>query len=347
MLTLSQATAKTRKFIKFLTIFIASALVIILIVRGLIALKEIIAPTPLPPPTVSFGKLPKISFPESKTSKKLKYSINTISGTLPAFPDRAVANKMVDYAPNILDVDNAHRKARNVGFSGRGVKLSDENYRWTEPSTLKKELTMNIITSDFIMTSLFLQDPRVIAARSIGNESGAAGVAQSFLQRIENFPSDIDIKKTTTIKYSIVNGTLIPATSLSNTQVIGVYFYQKDVNNLPIYYTNGGVSNIFILVASGESSPEVVAADFSHQYPLENSGTYPIKTSTEAFDELSAGKAYIARYDTKSDEIQIKKVYLGYFLSLRKQEYLMPIVIFEGDGFFAYLPSVRDEWIGN
>lgn len=347
MLTLSQATAKTRKFIKFLAIFTVASLSLIIIIRGIFALKEIIFPTPPPPPTVSFGKLPEIVFPASKTDKKFRYSVNTLSGSLPTLPDRATVNKMVGYAPNILDVDNAHRKANSIGFSQRGLRLSDINYRWQEPSSLKKELTMNIVTSDFVMTSLFLQDPRVISAQAIGNENQAAGVAKSFLASMGTFPNDISDDKTTTIKYSISNGTLVPATSLSNTQVIGVYFYQSDVNGLPIYYPNGGVSTIFVLVGSGDHQPEVVAADYSHQYVLEGSATYPIKSAETAFNELSEGKGYIARFDIQTDDIQIKKVFLGYYRSAEKQEYLMPIVIFESDGFYAYVPAITDEWLDN
>ena len=320
---------------------------IIIIVRGVFALKEIISPTPPPPPTVSFGRLPKIAFPRSVTEKRLKYSVNTLSGSLPVFSDRAAVNKMTGYAPNILDVDNANRKARAIGFSRNGTKLSDANYRWTEASALQKELTMNIITSDFVMSSLFLQNPGVISAGNVGNEYGAAGVAEAFLGTMGTFPSDIDKTKTTTIKYSISNGSLVPATSLSNTQVIGVYFYQNDVNSLPIYYPNGGTSTIFLLVAGGNRQPEVVAVDFSHQGILEHQATYPIKTAQEALDELKEGRGYIARYDVSLSDIQIKDVFLGYFRSVEKQEYLLPIIIFEGEGFYAYVSAVRDEWLDN
>lgn len=345
MLTLSQATADTRKILKYTGLFIGALLSIIIIIRGVFALKEIISPTPPPPPTVTFGRLPKIAFPQSVTEKRLKYSINTISGSLPIFSDRATVNKTVGYAPNILDVDNANRKAQASGFFQNGVKLSDTYYRWNDGSVLQRELNMNIVTSDFVLSSLFLQNPDVASGRNLGDEFEGANVASSFLRNMGTFPIDIDESKTSTIKYSISNGALVPATSLSNTQVVGVYFYQKDVNGLPIYYPNGGVSTIFALVASGKQRPEVVGADFSHQGISEISATYPIKTAQEALNDLKEGKGYVARHDVTSDNIQIKNVFLGYFRDVEKQEYLMPIVVFEGEGFYAYVSAVKDEWL--
>ena len=42
----------------------------------------------------------------------------------------------------------------------------------------------------------------------------------------------------------------------------------------------------------------------------------------------------------------IKKIYLAYYLSEQRQNYLMPIVIFEGNNnFYAYVQAVQDEWI--
>ncbi len=345
MLTLSQATADTRKILKYLAIFFGAILSIIIIVRGIFALKEIISPTPPLPPTVSFGRLPKIDFPQSATQKKLKYTLNTISGGLPTFPDRATVNKMVYYAPNVLDVDNANRLANAAGFPTKGTSLSDVNYRWNDLSAFQRELTMNVVTKDFIISSLFLKNPDTISAKKLGNEQTAAASATNFLQTMNEFAPDLDSSKTSTILYSIVNGALLPASSLSNTQVIGVYFYQKDVNGLPIFYQNGGVSSMNVLVGGGQYSTEVVAVNFAHQEVSSTSATYPIKTTREALSDLKSGRGYIARYDVSTEDISIKNVFLAYYLGENKQEFLMPVVVFAGEGFYGYVSAARDEWL--
>ena len=63
---------------------------------------------------------------------------------------------------------------------------------------------------------------------------------------------------------------------------------------------------------------------------------------------MKSQKAYIASYYGGSSNVSIKNIFLGYYIGATKQNYLMPIVIFEGErGFFAYVSAVRDEWISN
>ena len=344
MLTLNQATKEARTTLKILVIFLGGLFSLIIIVRGIFALKEIISPTPAPAPTVSFGVLPKIDFPQSTTQQKLTYSINTDSGNLPTFADRVIVNKMVGYPPDILQVDDANNMASSISFPVPGQSLSNINYRWADNSSLQRQLTMNVDTKDFIMTSLFLNDPDVISANNLPGQAGAATEAQSFLSTMSEYPTDIDPTLTTTTLFKIDNGALIPATSLSNTQVIGVNFFQTDVNGLPIYYPNALSSPMTVFVAGGQYQSQVVAADFSHQYVSTVSATYPIKTPAQAFDDLKAGNAFISYYNGGGN-IQITNVFLAYYIGDEKQNYLFPIVVFQGSNFYAYVPAILDGWV--
>lgn len=346
MLTLSQATADSRRFLKILVLFIGGLLSIIIIVRGLVAIKEIISPTPAPPPTVSFGKLPKIGFPANITNKKLDYQIDTLTGSLPNLPDRAVIYKTIGYSPNILAVDEANAKASSVGFNTKGAPLSERNYRWEDSSSLQRQLTMDINTNDFVFSSLFLNDPNVLGSKNVPTNSQAISSAQSFIDSMGLLYPDIDQSKTQTFIYRIDHGALVPATSFSNTQVVGVYFRQADIGGIPIYYPNANNSTMGVLVSSGDFEPTVMGADFSHQNISSTSATYPIKTASEAYDDLKKGNAYISSYSGGS-KITIKEVFLAYYMSDQKQDYLMPIVVFKGEGFFAYVSAIRDEWINN
>lgn len=347
MLTLSQATADSRTFLKISIIIVSGILGIILLFRILIAVKEIIFPTPPPPPTVSFGVLPKIAFPQSATQKRITYSINTVSGTLPIFPDRAYVNKINGYVRSIFDIDDSNQRAAKIGFTQEGIKLSDTAYRWNEDSNLKKQLTMDIVSKDFIMTSLFTSDPLSISQTTLKDESEAKQAASSFISAMNEVPQDLNDSKTSAVLYRVDNGALLPASSLSNTQIIGVYFFQSDVNGLPITYPSAGLSTMNIMVGSGQFEPEVVAANFSHQNISDVSSTYPIKTSQEAYSELKAGSAYISTY-YGGDKIDIQNVFLAYYLGEEKQSFLMPVIVFEGsNGFNAYVSAVKDEWIKN
>jgi hypothetical protein len=167
--------------------------------------------------------------------------------------------------------------------------------------------------------------------------------AKEILSALNSFPSDIDQTKTQTQLLSINNGSLTQATSLSSAQIIKVLFYQQNVNNLPIYYEQPDSSNINILVGPQDKILEV---NYVHQNITDQSATYPLKTTDQAFEDLKQGYAYIASYQGNSSNISINDVQLGYYVEGQPQAYLMPVMVFLGnDNFVAYVPAVTDEWI--
>ena len=77
----------------------------------------------------------------------------------------------------------------------------------------------------------------------------------------------------------------------------------------------------------------------------DETATYPLKKSKEAWEELKDGKAYVASPGDGRTQVVIRKVFLGYYDSEEYQSYLQPIFVFEGDGnFVAYVPAVNPQW---
>ncbi|MBI2195912.1 MAG: hypothetical protein HYU48_02605, partial [Candidatus Levybacteria bacterium] len=100
MATLSSTTAWTRKIIKWVSIVAGAFFATMLLYRTVLFVKQQISPPP--PPTVAFGKLSEIVFPQSQEDEALSYSIDTITGALPVFPDRANVYKTETSAPELL-----------------------------------------------------------------------------------------------------------------------------------------------------------------------------------------------------------------------------------------------------
>ena len=75
-------------------------------------------------------------------------------------------------------------------------------------------------------------------------------------------------------------------------------------------------------------------------------GTYPLKSTQEAWQELIDGTGYVIKQGNNDPEkIVIRNVYLAYFDSKEEQNYLQPIFVFEGDnGFIAYVAAVSSQW---
>ncbi|MEX2007643.1 MAG: hypothetical protein WD992_02625 [Candidatus Levyibacteriota bacterium] len=346
MATLSSTTAWTRKIIKLVSIGAGAILAVILLYRIAVFVKQQI--TPPPPPTVAFGKLPEIAFPQNQTDEILSYSIDTITGALPVFPDRANVYKTIAAAPELLALNNAIQKVSGAGFEGPYTQTSETLYEWntTDTSALPKKMVFNIFSSDFNVTSPFLSDSKVLSANNLPNETAAVSTAQDFLSGMSSLPQDVDREKTQVSLFSIKNGMLAPSTSLSNTQVIEVSFFQRDLNGLSVVYPDAKASTMNVFVAGGDRGPQVVQADFFHQNIASESATYPIMTSQEAFDRLKNGEIYIASYDGQNKKISINEVFLAYYLSGEAQEFVLPVVVFQGNnGFTAYTTAVKDDWI--
>ncbi|MBA3724519.1 MAG: hypothetical protein H0W89_06590 [Candidatus Levybacteria bacterium] len=284
---------------------------------------------------------------------------------LEAVKQKVVALGLVDKTGNILPE----------------VPLGGPSYVWTELTGIERKVVFDIVSLNFTLTSEYLGSNTVLRATRLGNEDLAIQTVQEFLTAIQSLPEDITIERTKApdpeIKYattpqlfSIGNNELIPTTSLSSTQVIRVDLYQKDIEykltagkdedleafedfemKMPILYPRPPYSTMNFLVASGVSAPEVVSAIYNHQSinleskpEAEETPTYPIKTAQQAFEELQSGNGYVAAYSGADSQILVNKVYLAYYIGETVQEYLMPVIVFEGpNGFFAYVSAVEDQ----
>ena len=348
MATLSSTTAWTRKIIKWTVIGVGLIVVGLILFRLFEFVKNQF--TPPPPPTVSFGKLPEVAFPHSRTDEALSYSIDTITGALPVFPDRANVYKTIEPGPDLLALDKATEKVSGAGFNAFPSQVSEGVYQWSDGDStqLPKKMVFNIFSSNFNISSPFLSDPQVLSANNLPNETAAINTAQNFLSNMSSLPEDLDLSKTQATLFSIKNGALESSTSLSNTQVVLVSFFQKSLNELPIVYPNPNSSTMSVLVSGGGRAPQIVRVDFFHQDIASGSATYPIFTSQEAFDKLKNGEVYIASHDGVSEKISIREIYLGYYLADQAQAYVMPVVVFKGNnGFTAYASAIKDDWIQN
>lgn len=352
MLTLHKDVQVTRSLVKWGLILLAGFFILNILIRTGKLIKEFFYPTMPPAPTVSFGKLPKIIFPESITNEKLVYTIETITGSLNTFPDRANVYQVAYEPANLLNADRAREKVRRIGFIDENRQLLPETiispsiYAWQETTNLKRKITFDLKSFNFDLVSDFASDPYVQSAYRLPTESEAIVAVQKFLETMEISPPDIAIEKTTTSLYTLQHGSLIPATSFSKAHVVRVNFFQNGKNDLPIYYPYPPFSLMDFYLTGGSIATQVAKATYIHRTILDSDATYPIKTASTALEELKAGKGYIASYHGATAKVTIRSASLGLYISDEKQGYVMPIIVFEGDGnFVAYTSAVTDDWI--
>ncbi len=345
MATLNRTKKETKTILKWGGISLVIILLFFTGIRFATFVKQIL--TPPAPPQASFGKLSSIPFPD-RQKENITYSLDTLSGFLPNFSDRAKVYKIAPTQATLLGLEKTREKVGKVGFTSSGTQIAEDTYQWVDQNQpLQRKITINIFSSDLSLSSPYLVTPSL---QTFGKDEkeNAVEKAKSFLFDISLFSGDIDESKTKTSFFSIGNSTLVPASKISNAKIVKVDFFQKDVDNLPIYYEDGISSTIALLVGKTANNFQVVDAKYFHKNISETSSTYAIKSALEAFAELQKGNGFIAYKPDGIVEFAIKEVFLGYYIGEKDQEFLMPIVVFIGNNdFVGYVSAIRDEWINN
>lgn len=295
-------------------------------------------------PQVAFGKLPPILFPQNTSNQQFTYRIDTVSGNLGTFSDRATIYKIAPPIPNLLNLQTARNLLAGTSFGLDETPLTDTVYSWGDTLRPDKKIIYNIVSSDFTITSNYFSYADLLTVPPV-NQSDAIETAVNFLTKLSLYPLDIDEEKTASQLLSMQGSNIFAATSPSTAQLVRVDFFQKDVNKLPVVYPHPPFSTMHFLLGGNRTS-EIVDAAFSHQIIGQDKTTYPIKNVQQAFDLLKNHKTYIAGYFGTQTEIRIKDIYLAYYLGEEKQHYLIPVYVFSGkDGFTAYVPAVSDTWM--
>lgn len=347
MPTLSIVKTDFGKGLKWGGIILGIIIILFIVLKFLLFVKELVLPSSPPPPTVTFGKLPKAYFPDG-IKKDFTYEVDTITGNLPKLNPSEKVYKMEQVGPDILAVEKASKKVLDLGFSPRPQQISDFVYKWSNSSPPEQTIILNIKLSEFNLSSAYQKYENELKEENFIDKSQPINAASGFLKTLEFYPEDIDEEKTRVEFMTLDGGVMKPTTRVVSSNIANVYFFQKARDELPIVYPQGPNSSMKMTVGAGTLMGKVLDANFSHQNVLEESATYPIKTALEAFDDLKNGKGYVATHGGDDTNIQIKNVYTALYSEGRLQEYLTPVIVFEGDnGFLAYVPAIKDEWINN
>jgi len=369
-MTLHKAVEVTKKFLIGVSIGIAAILVFMLLFRLGIIIKNIISPPKTLPPTHLFEALPAISFPPNVINKTLTYDLNTVTGSLPKFPDRIDVFPISKTEPSLLLLDKAKDKIKKIGFVDKDetvlpeTLITEERYSWSENTGLGRGIDFNIVTSDFVLESGFLTSTDALNAKQPPDKNIAIGKIKEFLNNLEISTDNIDFEKTKTEFFSIKNGVLAAETNISKAKVTRIDLQQKNIEysldtgipdlaggykklkmSVPAAYPKPPLTNMTFWLASIDQP--IIRANFVNKNPdTKTSSTYAIKTADEAFDELKNGKAFIAVYYGTGEKVTINNVYLAYYFDDSTNNFIMPVVVFEGDnGFTAYVSAIRTEWV--
>ncbi|MGB6838799.1 MAG: hypothetical protein WBD86_02330 [Microgenomates group bacterium] len=347
MTSLTQTAIITRKIIRY------GFYAVIALIVGKIALSTGISvyryffPEPPPPPTVTFGKLPKLAFPEKEIPENLNFTLETPEGGLPTLPEQAKVYFMPKPVQTQLNLELAKDKASNLGFSSEAQQISQTLYRFPHKKS-PSILEMNIITGIFSISYDLSKDSSPLERRPSASEIAAAQI-RSYLSSANLLPEDLT-GPTAHQFLKIEEGNFSNALSLSEANLIKIYLFRKSFDNLPSLTPEPNQSNVWFMVSGAREREKQIIAAECYYFPIDEdkSSTYPIKLAENAWEELKAGNGYIANLGLNEEgNITIRRVYLAYYDAGVVAEFYQPIVVFEGDnGFAAYVPAVTPEYYG-
>lgn len=343
MTNLTRIAITTRKIIRY-SIYLVVLLIVGRIVFNIgIGLYNILFPKPPPPPTVTYGKLPKLPFPSPSAAPNIKYTVQTATGDLPKFGGQAKVYFMPKYVSSFNSTDDAKEKAAVMGFPFQKEKVNDTLYKLVDKDGFAT-IEINTVTNLFTISYNLSADPSPLSGRPSNPEIAAAS-AKSLLSGAKLLPADLT-GPTTDVFLKTQAQQIVPALSLSDAAFVKVNLFRKDYDKLPSMTTNPDEANVWFMYGGGG---KLIAAQYRY-YPVdeEHSSTYPIKTAQEAVTELTGGGGFVAKQGVANDAgVTIRKIFLAYFDSGKEQDFYQPIFVFEGDrGFIAYLPAVTSAYYG-
>lgn len=347
MANLVSVTKESRLILKIGGITCGIILIIYILVKGGGLIRDLFFPKPPPTPLQAFGLLSHVAFPKQDSPAPLaQYRKNTIDGQLPQLPDRANVYKLITPEPNLLALENAKNTLDSMDFIENQVKLSDILYRWTQSRT-GIVIEYNIVTKNFSITSDYQTNPFLAAQSMLPSEEEVVSDIQNYLSSIRSNITNIDFEKTKVEYLEQQNGLLVAAQNLGSTRFARVTLMQKPIEEISVVYPNPSSPILSFIISYPDGHFQILEGDFyNHIISSEDKSDYPIKTADQALEELEKGNAYILN-PLSLPVVDITNVELKYYLSKDSNDFLLPVIVFTGINFTAYVEAIPSTALKN
>ncbi len=298
-------------------------------------------------PTVRFGILNKVVFPEKQFEKK-NFTAELPNDRFPKYKDQANVYVIYRSASVVGALEESKKTAALMGFTSEPREVATGVYLFNDQIN-NRSLTMNVLESSFKMGYPYLSDQLLLNPEHMPGKEEAINTAKSFLQQAGKLSTDLDEGEKKISYWKINFDGLKPVDGLSEANIVRVDFFRKTLGDeVQVVSTEVGKASVSVLVSgSSVAAKKVVEVNYQHvdvDTSAASSSTYPIKSSEEAFADLKNGNYWPAS-DVEAKGLTIRKIYLAYFEPVNLTQFLQPVYVFEGDGnFVAYVRAITDKY---
>lgn len=346
MATLTEVSLVARKVIRYGSI----ALVVLILFPGFLKIaKQIylkINPPPPPAPTVRYGKLPKLDFPEMPAEATPEYTLETIEGGLPKLETQAKVFVVGINKSRLLTLNRVKQKVGTLGFINEPIQTDEQTYLFIHPKN-GSQLSYNVVSGSFFYKYDWTLDKAIFQSHNIPIGSEAISTAKDFLNSVGSLSEDL-VSGNGKFIYLVASGSAVfPTDSVYDANFVRVDLFRANKDKLRVVTVGGDTSPIEVMISGLSDAKRIVQANFQYSQILENDfATYPLITVQQAWNNLLAGQGYIAKRTTP--KVTVRRVTLAYFESNQPQKFLQPVYLFEGDaGFMGYVQAVDPKMIAD
>lgn len=352
-MTLTELNYYVRKFTPVAVIFLLVIIILFFSLQLLIlygnsrSTVKVVEKVPLNP---IFNKINPPIIPKARSAEGYTYILDTIDGTTNVEEATAAANVYFIPKPAATFgfISQIYLMAETMGIN---TQITQHTLRDTTATfdDGKRKLEININNYNFNFDFVFTPNDVNFENTTSPSASSLESNATSILNRINRYPSELAQGKKNIIylKFDPETKELTTLQSADGANMAEVDFYRPDIGKYPMVTSTYYNSPNYVLFAYDPAGLKVIRAQITLlEYSPDQVGAYPIKTSTQAWEEFNAGSGFVVSATQESGAIKIKKVFLAYYDPDVYQGYLQPVYVFLGENnFVAYVPAVTADYI--
>ncbi len=312
-------------------------------------------PPPPAGPDLIFGQISK-PFTYNFDPRNTIFELDTPGGQFESVPDILPVYSIPSPEGRFASVENGKKIAQGGSLDSDPIKLSEFEWQWKSKKNPNKSLTVNIVNNNFIYTYDWSADTTVLTGVFKTTNEKMIEKAKAYLDTFNSKKPDLKSGSGAVLYNKLVGRDINQVSSFSEANAVRVNLMRGAVNynnkNYPVFESNPKLSLINLLIAQ----KALLELNFTYwNVDFKKAGTYGLKTTQVAYNDLRTGKAFLPiNSGEKFETITITKVTLGYLNPATTTiRYFQPIFSFEGEGqvngekkdFLAYVLAVNDEQI--
>ncbi len=296
-----------------------------------------------------FGKINKLTLKKTfEYPEKPHFVLDTIEGQPKTATDTAHVYFLPPKITKFGYLQTLFLMAKKLGFHVDEIKHTIKNNTAMFEDE-EKTLQIDITNYNFTYTYKYDNNPQIFDDVIFPEDTTIKEKIKEFLSDIGRYPEELAQGKEhiSFLRYDTDTKQFAPTTRQNQADALEFDLYRPDIDEFPSVSPSYFGSQNYVLAVFKNDTYTVLKAQISFfEKEDEKVGIYPLKTGSEAWDEIKNKQGFIVAEGKNTDTITIKKMFLAYADPDIYQSYLQPVYVFlSADGFAGYVPALKTEYI--